>query len=55
MREVQIINQSKITNLKLLVLGNNLISDSNINLNYIILAGQFIQIITASKKDESIE
>ena len=54
MREVRIISQSKIVNTKLLMLGNDLIYDSDINLNHIILAKQFMQMITPSKKDESI-
>jgi len=54
MREARIINRSKIVDIKLLMLGDDLIYDLDVNLNRIIIAAQFMRMITPSKKDESI-
>ena len=54
MREARIISRSKIVDMKMLMLGDDLMHDSEFDLNRIILVEKFMRIITPSKKDESI-
>lgn len=54
MREQRIITKSKFVDMKILMKGEDLIYDMDFDMNRIILAGQFMRMITPSKKDDSI-